>query len=59
MTRQQLIDKRRLWQVYENGSETILHEGSKTACFRFIRDRFGMRSYRTGTVRIGMVIWEA
>lgn len=58
-TRSQLIHAGKVWQVYLAASpDDVLHEGSKTACIAFIRQKFGIGAYRRGTVRIGKLIFE-
>ncbi len=58
-TRKQAIERGRVWQVYEDGCrETILHEGTKSSCQRYLRERGLQRYYRRGLVRMAQVIWE-
>lgn len=62
MTRAEQIAKGKVWTVHTDGSRTdnsTLFEGTKTACFRYVRERFGMRAYRCGKIRVGQLIWEA
>lgn len=58
-TRAEKIKAGKIWQVSPDGKpDEILYEGSKTACFAFVRDHYGMRAYKRGTIRIGQLIWE-
>ena len=58
-TRSELIAARKVWQVHTNATPgALLFEGVKTKCLAFIRDHYGMRKYKNGTVTLGYVIWE-
>ena len=59
-TREELIDAGRIWQVSpDNDGDNVLHEcGSRSACMKWLRENKMMRQYKTGTIRIGRVIWE-
>lgn len=57
--RQSMIDAGKIWQVYPcSDSENILFEGSKTKCLSYIKEKFGMRAYKNGQIRLAKVIWE-
>ena len=59
MTRQEQIAKNQIWQVYpDKDPDNILFEGRKTNCFNFVREKFGMKNYRNGKIRIANLIWE-
>lgn len=59
MTRSELIAKGKVYHVYYDAKQDeILFEGCKTKAFQFVARRFGMRAYKKGTIRIGMVLWE-
>lgn len=58
MTRQQQIDKGKIWQVHFDGKEEVLFEGTKTACMRYLREKGWISDYKRGRVRLGKVIWE-
>lgn len=59
MTRAQKIEARKLWLVYpDKQDDKILFEGSRTACLKFIREKFGMRQYKHGTIRLAQLIFE-
>jgi hypothetical protein len=58
MTRQQQIKAGKLWCVHPDGVDENEFEGSRTACLRYIRERFGMRAYKTGKIRLGQIILE-
>lgn len=60
-TRQTLIAKGKIWQVYPNGKhddEDVIFEGSKTKCMTYIKEKFGMRFYKNGQIRCSKIIWE-
>jgi len=57
--RQILIDKGKIWQVYNDGnSDDTLFEGTKTQCQKFIRDNNFGYYYKKGKIRIGKLIYE-
>lgn len=59
MTRQQLIDKGKIWQVYNDGEpDNVLFEGNKTKCLQFIKENNFGYYYKKGKIRIAQVIWE-
>lgn len=61
ITRESLISKGKIWTVYPEGKhkdEDILFEGTKTKCLSFIKEKFGMKAYRNGSIRMAKVIWE-
>jgi hypothetical protein len=58
-TRQDLINEGKIWQVYPDGNnENIIFEGTKSACFKYLRDNKQMRQYKCGEIRVGRLIWE-
>ncbi len=59
MTREQKIQKGKIWQVYwDKNSDNIIFEDCKTRCFEFVKRTFGMRQYKGGKIRVGQLIWE-
>ncbi len=59
MIRQELIDKGKVWQVYlDIEPENILFEGTKTRCNKYIREKYSMRLWKQGIVRLAKIIWE-
>lgn len=59
MTRQQLIDKGKIWTVYlPENPDNILLEGCKSKCQTFISKNYGMYAYKKGKVRLSKTIWE-
>lgn len=56
MTRNQLIEKFKLWCVTEN--DIVLFEGLKTHCLRFIKEKRWNRRIKNGQIRLGQIIWE-
>ena len=59
MKRENKIKAGKLWQVYlAEDSDCILHEGSRTECFRIIRRDLN-RSYLNGVVKLRKLIWES
>lgn len=60
MTRQELIEKGKIWQVsYDKTPDDILFEGkSRSACLKYIKTHHSLRLFKSGTIRIGNVIWE-
>jgi hypothetical protein len=58
-TREQLIERFKLWNVYTSSDpDRTLFEGSKTACFRYIRENHSMRDLKRGRIRIALIICE-
>ena len=59
-SRQRLIDRGKLWQVYPDGSpDDVLFEGNKTQCKQYIWQEQLQGQWRRGSIRMGQVIWEA
>ena len=59
MSRTELIDNGKIWHVYKDGqAENILFEGTKTAAIQYIKEKFGMRQYKKGAIRLARLIWE-
>lgn len=59
MTRQQKIAKGKLWQVYpDKDYDNILHEGSRTSCFAYLKANKQFRDYKSGAIRLSKVVWE-
>ncbi len=59
MTRQELIDKGKVWQVHPDGNvDCIFFEGTKTQCRNYIKDKNMKRMYKKGEIRLGKLIWE-
>lgn len=59
--RETVISKGKVWIVYPEGKydeQDILFEGTKTKCLAFIKEKFGMKAYRNGSIRAAKVIWE-
>jgi hypothetical protein len=60
MTRAELIERFKLWHVYYDvDPDTILCEGSKTACLRYLSEHHLTRKVKRGEIRLGQIIWEA
>ncbi len=60
-TRETLISKGKIWIVYPEGKydeEDIIFEGTKTKCLAFIKEKFGKKAYKNGSIRAAKVIWE-
>lgn len=58
-TKQQLIDSGKVWIVYPDGNpDSILHEGTKASCRKYLKDQFLRRLYKTGKIRMAKVIFE-
>lgn len=58
MTRQELIQKGNIWQVYPDGQhDTILFEGSRSKCKLFI-SKNGPSAYKLGHIRLAKIIYE-
>ena len=58
--RQKHIDAGKVWQIYTDAEpDTILFEGCKTRCFAYVRLHYGMRAYKSGSIRVGQVIYES
>ena len=60
-TRETLISNGKIWVVYPDGKhkdEDILFEGAKTRCLAFIKEKFGKKAYKNGSIRAAKVIWE-
>lgn len=59
MTRPAKISAGKIWHVYlDDSPDVILFEGNLTACRKLIKETFGWRFYKKGTIRLGQVIWE-
>lgn len=59
MTRQQKIQKGKLWQIYfDKTPEDIIFESTKSGCFAYLRRNYCMAQYKQGMIRIGQLIWE-
>lgn len=59
MTREQLVSKGKIWQVYPDGEpDNVLFEGCETKCKKYIKDNYGLKNYTNGKIRLAKVIWE-
>lgn len=59
MTRHEQIKRGKLWQVYRDKTpDTIMAEGSRTHCLKWIRDNSLVRFYNIGHIRLGRLIFE-
>lgn len=61
MTRPQKLRAGKLWQITPTTEpETILYEGSKTACLAWLRAKGVLRHWKKGKsgLSLGRVIWE-
>lgn len=59
MTRTEQIAAGKVWQVYPgNDIDSILFEGTKAACVRYVKDRGFWKQYKRGVIRIGQLIWD-
>jgi hypothetical protein len=60
MTREELIERGKIWQVYEPicGNDFVRFEGCKTACIRWLKDNGCWRHYKRGLFRVAKLIWE-
>jgi len=49
----------KIYQVYPDiDPDSIMFEGSKTACMTYIRKTCGMWGYKRGKIRVGQLLWE-
>lgn len=58
MTRHQLIDKGKIWVVNLPNNPSILFEGVKTKCVKYIKENYGMRYFKKGLIRLSKIIYE-
>ena len=58
MTRTDKIKHGKLWQVHYDESDDVLFEGTRTACFKFLKEKRWMHRYKIGEIRVGEVIFE-
>ena len=57
--RQKLIKKGKLWQVSPpDDTNTVEKEGCESECRAYIQEKYGMKAYKNGQIRLAKILWE-